>query len=102
MKDQLSQLGFDMSGKVRCSRHLLFIQMSLKLSKLIGPLIIGDRNPFSASPEPLHRLRRARYRRVFPQDTTSGGAMRDCRAVCFHLNPQTNKTAGHSAAPSST
>lgn len=91
MKDQLSQLGFDVSGNVRFSLYPLLIKISLKLSKLIGPLIIGARNSFSASPEPLHRPRRARYRRVFPQDTTSGGAMRDCRAVCFYLNPHTNK-----------
>lgn len=87
MKDQLSQLGFDVTGNVRCFLHPLLIKLSLKLSKLIGLLITGARNPFSASPEPLHWSRRARYGRVFPQDTTSGGAMRDCGAVCFSLNP---------------
>ena len=83
MKDQLSQLGFDVTGNVCYFLHQLFIKLSLKLSKLIGLLITGARNPFSASPEPLHWPRRARYGRVFPQDTTSGRAMRDRRAVCF-------------------
>lgn len=89
MKDQLSQLGFDVTGNVRCFLHSLFIKLSLKLSKLIELLITGDRNPFSASPESLHWSRRARYGRAFPQDTTSGGAMRDCRAVGFYLNSLT-------------
>ena len=100
MKDQLSQLGFDVTGNVRCFLHPLLIKLSLKLYKLIGLLITGARNPFSASPEPLHWSRRARYGRVFPQDTTSGGAMRDCGAVCFSLNPltKTNKLASSSDA----
>lgn len=91
MKDQLSQLGFDVTGNVRYFLHPLFIKLSLKLSKLTVLLTTGDRKPLSASPEPLHWSRRARYRRVFPQDATSDGAMRDCRAVCISLNPLKKK-----------